>query len=496
MNTQYVDGQSREPRLILLFCLFAVLHVLVFSAAFPFFNNVDEKSHFDLVLRYAEGSVPATIDPFGTAAIPYLVLYSSPEYLQSPARLPNHPLWKQPAGQVRQQLPSLTQSFREESRNHEDSQPPLYYAVAGAWWQTGKLLKMEGLILLYWLRFLNALLVVGMVCCGWQAARKIFPENGFIHIAVPAFIAFMPQTAFYSINNDVLSPLVFGGAFVLLLKCWETEMPAGFLPAAGLALAAAFLTKISNLPLLIIAAIFLTLTIFRLVQTQKWRASLLALVIMADCLAFPLAAWMTWCKLRFGDLTGSALKIQYLGWTNKRFADWWHHPIFTPHGFGFFVSRNLSSFWQGEIVWHGRPLSCPGLNWFYVLLSIGGLCFAFCSLLKPGPNASPLQRPALCFAFACVASTFVFFALLSVKFDFHQCWYPSREHPYFVSGRLMLGLVVPFMVLLACGLDRVLRKFSPALKYLVLGLLLAFMLASEIALDWQVFLSDYNLYHI
>ncbi len=60
----------------------------------------------------------------------------------------------------------------------------------------------------------------------------------------------------------------------------------------------------------------------------------------------------------------------------------------------------------------------------------------------------------------------------------------------------MLGLVVPFMVLLACGLDRVLRKFSPALKYLVLGLLLAFMLASEIALDWQVFLSDYNLYHI
>ncbi len=45
-----------------------------------------------------------------------------------------------------------------------------------------------------------------------------------------------------------------------------------------------------------------------------------------------MAAWMAWCKINFGDFTGSALKIQFLGWTHKPFAEWFHHPIFTRAG--------------------------------------------------------------------------------------------------------------------------------------------------------------------
>jgi len=40
------------------FSLFAAVRVLVLSAAFPFFNNVDERRHVDLVIKYADGHMP------------------------------------------------------------------------------------------------------------------------------------------------------------------------------------------------------------------------------------------------------------------------------------------------------------------------------------------------------------------------------------------------------------------------------------------------------
>ena len=42
-----------ESILILLLCFIATLRVLVFSAAFPFFTNIDEDLHFDLVTQYS-----------------------------------------------------------------------------------------------------------------------------------------------------------------------------------------------------------------------------------------------------------------------------------------------------------------------------------------------------------------------------------------------------------------------------------------------------------
>jgi hypothetical protein len=37
--------------------------VFLFSAAFPFFNNVDEQAHFDTVYKYARGYLPREIAP-------------------------------------------------------------------------------------------------------------------------------------------------------------------------------------------------------------------------------------------------------------------------------------------------------------------------------------------------------------------------------------------------------------------------------------------------
>jgi hypothetical protein len=387
--------------------------------------------------------------------------------------------------------------WKEKVKNHEASQPPLYYAAAGLWWRLWEKLGLQDGALLYMARFLNVFVIGSLVWLGWLTARKIYPENNFIRLAVPALIACMPQSTFYAINNDIFSPLTFGAVFVLLLKCWEAErLPPRLALATGLALAATFLTKISNLPLLAVAGVFLAWKTVRLAQSGKLRASVPALAILAACAGLPMAAWMTWCKIIFGDFTGSVLKIQFLGWTNKPFAEWFHHPMFTPRGLWTFVSENLSTFWQGEILWQRRPLAIPGVNLFYVILTLVLLAIVLGALRRRSPGFTAAQRTAAWLAFACMAAMFAFFALLSVKYDFHDCFYPSREHPFFTSGRLMLGLLIPFLLLFASGLDQVLKKFTNATKFTVLAALLLFMLASEITIDWQIFPNEYNWFHL
>src|SRR3989441_7061331 len=69
---------------ILGLCLLAAVRVFVFAAAFPFFNNVDEQAHVDLVIKYAHGYLPRGLDPFAAEAAFYFTLYSSPEYFLKP----------------------------------------------------------------------------------------------------------------------------------------------------------------------------------------------------------------------------------------------------------------------------------------------------------------------------------------------------------------------------------------------------------------------------
>lgn len=499
MESGHATGQH-ERVAVLLLCLLGAAHVLIFSAAFPFFSVVDEQVHLDLAVRYARGDLPRTLTPPFTEALPFLVLFGTPEFLGPPARqadgtvLP--PPWKRPMAAIRKDMLAAEAAYRERFQNHEAASPPLYYGLAGAWWRAGRLLKLDGIQLLYWMRFLNVPIVAATVWLGWLAARNIFPENRFIRLAVPALIACLPQTTFYAINNDVLTPLTFGAAFVFLLKVWDAPVLApGLAAAAGLALAAAYLTKTSNLPLLAAAGVFLAVKVMRLVRSGNARTSSLPLLVLCLSAALPMAAWMAWCKINFGDFTGSNLKIHFLGWTHKPFADWLRHPLFSASGGWYFLSHNLATFWQGEQMWHRQPLALPAVDSVYVVLTLGALAFTLAAWLRRPPPYTASQQAAVGLGFLCVAAAFSFFALLSVKYDFQDCFYPSRAQPYFVSGRLMLGMLVPFLILFACGLDRLMIRFGSATRFFVLFALLAFMLASEITIDGPVFSNEYNWFH-
>jgi hypothetical protein len=486
-----------ERKIILLLCVLAAVHVFIFSAAFPFFNNVDEAMHFDLVLKYSQGHVPQSREMISPASAGYLAVMNSHAYLgmtnQFPGGILPLPPWTLPAAKMHAELELKSTDWRNQE-NYEVSQTPLYYALAGLWWDIGQSLGMQDGRLLYWLRFLNIALAAATVWLAYAVVRIVFPDNVFLHIGVPALLAFMPQTAFYSLGNDVLSPLCFGTLFICVLK-WLEGPSASIGGLTGAAFAATYLSKITNLPLLVIALVVVLIKTRQSLRQYR-RSALEALIAFLLCSEPPIIGWMIWCKSNFGDVTGSAVKTDFLGWTIKPFSQWWHHPIFTPTGFWTYLSGQLTTFWQGEFWWHHQPMALPGTAFAYTGLSLVLLVAAMPALSPRFSNEGPQQRYALRISLLCFLAMLGFFALLSLMYDFHNCPYPSRQYPYFTSGRLLLGALIPFLLLVVCGLDRLLRRFGNATKFATLTIIILAMLALEISTDWAVFSNDFNWFHL
>lgn len=468
--------------------------VLVFSAAFPFFNNVDESYHFDLVVKYSHLQIPKQQEYVSGESLQYMAVFSTWEYLYTNDSL-QAPPWKQPLSEIEPIL--IAREKRWHLPNYESPEPPLYYLLSGGWWRLGLALGFHDVFLLYFVRFLNAILIASLIWLGWLAARLVFPQNLFVRMGVPAILAFMPQTAFYSISNDILSPVCFGLAFICLLSFWNTKVPSVRLAiAAGLALAATFLAKMTNLPLLAVSLGFILLNVSLVAKDGKLKSYLPSLAVLFICAVLPAAIWAVWCKCYYGSLTGSPAKIQALGWTIKPFMQWWHHPIFTPFGAWTYLSGQLDTFWQGEFLWHNQRLSLPGTGVLYAVVTIVLVMTATFGLFSRSSKDNLRQRQALQLSLACFVAVLGFFALSSIIYDFHDCFYPSRQHPYFTSGRLLLGALIPFLLLFVYGLDMLLSRFGSKTKFIALAVMISAMFVLEIVTDWSVFSSQYNWFHV
>ena len=481
------------------FCVFAAVRVLLFSAAFPFFNNVDERRHFDVVIKYAEGHVPRGAELISPATLPYLSHYASPEFLSAPEDFEGGyfgPMWKHPAEEVAPTIARI-QEIWSRTPNQECAQPPLYYVLAAAWFHVGKWIGVKDGSALYWIRFLNVTLVIALVWLAYVAARSMFPNQVALRLGVPLLIAAVPQDAFYGIGNDILSPICFGLVFICLAKWFSQRRPSISLGiATGLSIAAAYLTKLSNLPLIFGALGAISWWCIVQARAGKLRQAIPAVGAVAICAGIPIAVWLFWMKTHFGDFTGSTSKAQLLGWTTKQFSDWWSHPIFTAPGMWTFLSELIASFWRGEFMWHARTIGYTPLDLFYVVSSIGLLFIAVISLARAGAkNTGAPQARLLWITATCVIATILFLAFLSLQFDFGACINPSRERPYFFQGRLMLGALIPFATLYVYGLSRLLRNDSGPLLGAI-GTIAITITVSDLLANRVAFTSAYNWFHM
>ncbi len=208
----------------------------------------------------------------------------------------------------------------------------------------------------------------------------------------------------------------------------------------------------------------------------------------------PIGLWFGWNERHFGDLTATKSKIDLLGWTPKAFTDWWSHPIFTPNGAKDFWRELISSFWRGEFIWHGQRMATSSSDAFYWIASTVALAIAILFLFQR--RRSEPQRVALWFAILSFGVLVGFLVLLSIRFDFGQCPYPSQEHPYFTSGRLLNAAAIPFFLVFVYAIESI-GSWSkrPAIRWILLGAIAVLTLICQLSINAPVLSSQYNFFH-
>jgi hypothetical protein len=492
----------RERLIVLALVAFGAIRVLVFCAAFPVNNNMDEGNHFDVVIFYSRGVVPRALGPHAKELRRWTANWS-PEFLSTPD------VYLQPQKIERPSLPEQVKANLELlriERNHEMLEPPLYYAVAGAWLALGELVQVPDGVMFFWVRFLNAATLGATVWLAYLVARELFPERPFVRLATPALVAIIPQSVLYGINDDALSPLCFAIVCLGLVRWMNPQRSVlGSAALTGLGVAATGLTKMTNLPLVAVtlaAVVWLLLkparassTLGSTRQPEGRARGLLAPALTFAICALPLAAWLVWNKLTLGNFTGSAAKLELLGFSQKPFWKWFEHPLFSLRGVKDFWFELAATYWRGEITWYRKPIASYAVDCVY---SCGTLVLLAAAGWGTWKSCDARQRAFLAFGLASFWASVAFLALASVMLDYGKMGSPSPlfSFPGFVCGRLMCGTLVPFAILVAFGIDTLMpKRRTAAWSFTVLGALAAMIIASEIWLHVLVFQSGWNLFH-
>jgi hypothetical protein len=483
--------------LVIVLCI-AAIRVFVFAAAFPFFNNVDEQAHVDLVIKYSRGNIPRGIEAFSSEAAVYFVVYSTPEYLLPPDQYVGEyraPAWTFSPQEMRDLMNNEVPVW-ETLANYESGEPPLYYALAGAWFDLGHFCGLRGLVSLYWIRFLNVLFAIVLVWLGYEAGRALFPEQQFAAIGVVTLLAIWPQTSFYSVQSDSLSPITFGITFIGLIKLLRAERPKIWVAAwIGVSVAATCLVKTANLPLVFISVAAVIFKSIQLTRTGTWQRGLSIFAMLVISCALPLGIWFAWNLNHFGDLTATASKVRLLNWTRKPFGEWWSHPIFTWHGILQFWPDLIKSFWRGEFTWYRQPLASPFADAVYTIMTTIVVLAIVWLLLRKRARLGE-QRFVLWLGLLSFLSLVAFLAVLSISFDFDNCPYPSRDYPFLTSGRLLNATLIPFLLLFVVAIDHAgnCAKRNWA-RWALLTATALFLIVSQAQVNAPAFISRYNFFH-
>lgn len=496
---------------VALLCAIAGVRVFVFAAGFPFFNNMDEQAHLDLVLKFARGYWPnRPVESFDRDAAELFTRYGTLEFLNPPTRFPGGtfplPYWRRP-GDLTEAL-DVRVPYWMAKTNHEAHSPPLYYVVASLWHRLGIALGFTGGTALYWVRFLNVGLAPLLIWFTYRFCRVGWPDRPELRLGVAMLAAFMPFDAWYAVNSDALGPLL-GVASLLATLHWYRRTdptPLHTIAVAGLA-SASVLLKYSHVA---IVGVFVAMAAWRARQTARTGHIRLAWSIAAGVLVAmaPIAALLVRNYLLFGDLTATSGKVEHLGWRRHSLAELVAHPVFTPAGFWAFWSRLAQTLWRGEMRWYLEPIADPTADTFYAVGTSITLAVAALAWLKsrrePGTSAArEVTTAARAMVLTVPVTSVMVLAVLSASFDYGRCFYPSREFPYLASARLVASMMIPVLVLYVEGIAVLcapLRRLHPdaaaTATLTLVGAVCAYVTSVELALSSLPFASLYNWFHL
>jgi len=449
-----------DRRLIALFAILGGIRVALLSAGLPFWNNVDEKAHADMVMRYAQFRIPDRMERYSPESASLIVACDCNEYiLPREMALKYHP----PA------------SAYKEIYNLNSLQPPAYYALAGAWYRASRAFGLSGCPAMASVRALNGLLFAILIGVCGALARRFYPGERVIGLGTPILLMALPQDLFYSINADVPSALLCASALLFLPTGRAASNRWAF---AGLLASLALLTKYSNLGILA-SGLAVGWWAWRDGRNRKMLSR--GFIFAGIAVALPVLAWLAHNAFILGDPLGMRGKIAWLGWTPRPWSTLLDHPLFTMQGAAYFFGELARRGWRGELVWHGMPMANGLSDGWYTWSTAVFLVVAFIGVIRSAAD----KRMADSINFAFLLASIAFLVWTSLSWDFGNCPYPSRNLPYLVSARLISGGLTPFVMLYLRGFDRLCPpRWGFGVRISLVGILAFAMFVSDLIIRW------------
>jgi hypothetical protein len=484
--------------------IFAALRILAFALAFPLFNNVDEKLHFLTIQMYAQGHLPGKdLPPTPREFVKTFLPYWSPEYMSRPEFITQNeslpPYQMSPEARdatLARGIYAWKLQDVPQRPNFEAQGAPLYYLIAAPWYKLGATFGLSDWRLAYWLRMLNPISYGLLVWLSYRFVSRVYPKRYFLRLAVPALLAVFPQDVFFGMNRDVFNPTFWAAALLLMVGALDDEKDRyRSLLLAALLVGLSLLIEVSSCVLY--GALAITFWIWAHRSPRAVQQKIAIAAGGATAAFVPPALWMLRNYLVIGNLTGTKAKMAALGWTVKPFAQVWHHPVFTWHGLSYYLPKLTLGVWHGDYDWYGQPMRSPAVDWFYVLSSFLTILVFSIAFARGWKRLPDLKRWFGFLTIFLVFGSFLFLTATAMALDYPSYSYPNPAHPFFISGRIISGGLLPFALIYAGGLELITTSFrkwiSPAT---VLVCLLLLITASEIWVRRGAFGSPYNFFAI
>jgi small subunit ribosomal protein S36 len=331
--------------------------------------------------------------------------------------------------------------------NQMPQHPPMYY------WTTGSALRVERAVSpdsdppldREWnvIRLMNAVMVLPLPLLTWFAARRLRTSTAVATAAAIVPLA-IPQLLHIgaSINNDNLFILLSAIVAVLVADVLHGDRRRTHAALTGTIAGLALLTKAFALVLLPWIALAYGYQVWH--ERDRWKQSIGCLLIAAAAI-FLVGGWWPGRNVWRGEGPfPSILSAAGGGGTGEARIDWSRQ----------FVTNIVQRFW-GDFGYFEAPMT-QAVVIIATVTATAMVVLAFTPPWKRQPTfpVHPTRGQLTIFA-----SLFpILLALVAYWAYDHRA---MRSPPPFMHGRYLFGAIVPFCVVVAVGLVRVLGRWSP-----------------------------------
>lgn len=384
-----------DQRFILILLILFAAKGVIFTFAFPAFSGHDEVAHYAYMKILAdEGRLPRIPDP-----VAYNEAYAAgedptfdqiPDYFQRYQRYTTPDWWNDDSRVVR--TVTYLGEYLPAGWIYTANHPPLYYIMMLPVWELTASESPESQLHAFRL----AAIPFGMltVLFAYLTARRLFPQDSFLILTVPTFVAFQPQISYEAamLNNDILAIATTSACIYLVAVGLQNRFTVGLCSWLGLALGLALLSKSTAVIVMPVIAIAMVLRL-GWKNIFEWLPKGGLVVAIAAIVSAP---WYLYMLRTYGSVSA-------LDWILK--LQWWNNQdgitnSITDQLFDQdFAWMRWKETW-GEFGWRLIPLGDTLLSvvfWACVLALIGLAAWAALSLMLRWRmrNASMERRRAL-----------------------------------------------------------------------------------------------------